>query len=400
MSVTPFACFYDSTGRVPKDIGQSFMTNFGSLTACNLVAHELSADNLHGILTGATGATGAQGATSTTGPTGAAGLGGYTGITGPTGPTGPTFVATCDGDDNIVAGSEPPLSTGTGNALYGCSAGGSLDTGVCNTAFGFQALGAEVSGTNNVVINDAMLLADGSSDSVAIGAVAAASSSMVTDSILVGFAADANNTDPIVGNIAIGALSMQSQTTGTDNVAFGLEALTNLTTGSLNVGVGKQIAPTTGSGNTIFGTSSVNDAVANTSVFAFGTQLLPVSNALYFLPGLAELTSTAVHYNTITGQAGPATSSKRFKDNIQNLSVSRDRVLQLRPVSFERTDSKAREYGFIAEEVNAVLPEVVPKDAEGLPYSVNYERIAVLLLDVVQQQQRDLAALQARIKTH
>ena len=50
------------------------------------------------------------------------------------------------------------------------------------------------------------------------------------------------------------------------------------------------------------------------------------------------------------------------------------------PVAKPGRKPPPRQFGLIAEEVVAVLPEIVPLDGEGLPYSVNYERLVVLLL--------------------
>jgi len=83
-----------------------------------------------------------------------------------------------------------------------------------------------------------------------------------------------------------------------------------------------------------------------------------------------------------------------------NESVGRPELLpQLRGVSYDRKDSGKHEIGVIAEEVGAVVPEVVSyekngKDAAG----VDYGRLTALLIEAVKQQQKEISALRAQLR--
>lgn len=100
------------------------------------------------------------------------------------------------------------------------------------------------------------------------------------------------------------------------------------------------------------------------------------------IPGLGTVVSTAVNYNAGTGAIGPVTSSLRFKENVTDMTVDSNKIFSLVPVSYNRKDTKdVHEFGYIAEDVVNVLPEIVPLDIEGLPYSVNYDKIVVLLVE-------------------
>ena len=63
--------------------------------------------------------------------------------------------------------------------------------------------------------------------------------------------------------------------------------------------------------------------------------------------------------------------------------------MQLRPVTFtfkpEMNMGTTTQVGFIAEEVNLVIPELVSFDEEGLPSGVNYPNIGVLLTEALQE---------------
>jgi hypothetical protein len=55
------------------------------------------------------------------------------------------------------------------------------------------------------------------------------------------------------------------------------------------------------------------------------------------------------------------------------------------------------QYGLIAEEVYKLYPELVIRDAEGVIQGVRYDELAPMLLNVVQQQEKRLAAQDSEI---
>lgn len=91
------------------------------------------------------------------------------------------------------------------------------------------------------------------------------------------------------------------------------------------------------------------------------------------------------------GQICIATSAARFKREVQALAREHIRatVARLRPVSYKSTceadDPTRTHYGLIAEEVAEVDPNLVTYDDDGSPRGVAYDRIAMLLLPLVQE---------------
>jgi hypothetical protein len=84
-------------------------------------------------------------------------------------------------------------------------------------------------------------------------------------------------------------------------------------------------------------------------------------------------------------------SSRRWKTHIQPLHNALGMIEQLRGVSYDRKDSGKHEIGVIAEEVGAVVPEVVSyeengKDARG----VDYSRLTALLIEATKEQQLEI----------
>jgi hypothetical protein len=91
-------------------------------------------------------------------------------------------------------------------------------------------------------------------------------------------------------------------------------------------------------------------------------------------------------------------SSRRWKTNIQPLHNALGMVEQLRGVSYDLKDSGKHEIGVIAEEVGAVVPEVVSyeengKDARG----VDYSRLTALLIEAAKEQQGEIQKEQAQL---
>lgn len=86
-------------------------------------------------------------------------------------------------------------------------------------------------------------------------------------------------------------------------------------------------------------------------------------------------------------------SSTRYKSDIRDLQEPMALIASLRPVRYQWLDGSGNDIGLVAEEVAEQVPELATY-ADGQVEGVKYDRLAVLLLAVVQQQSRELAALQ------
>jgi hypothetical protein len=100
------------------------------------------------------------------------------------------------------------------------------------------------------------------------------------------------------------------------------------------------------------------------------------------------------------GQLGVTTSSERFKTDIAPMELRSEKLAALRPVTFHyKSDPHgALQYGLIAEQVAQVYPDLVVRDKEGRVVSVRYDELAPMLLNVVQKQQRNAAALTQEVR--
>ena len=84
-------------------------------------------------------------------------------------------------------------------------------------------------------------------------------------------------------------------------------------------------------------------------------------------------------------------SSLRFKENIQDLNYGLSEVLELRPISFEyKSDNQIDpesgvHIGFIAEEMELVIPEVITYTPEGVVQGIDYPVLTSLLAKAIQE---------------
>jgi hypothetical protein len=87
------------------------------------------------------------------------------------------------------------------------------------------------------------------------------------------------------------------------------------------------------------------------------------------------------------------TSSKRYKENISSLDYSLPAILKLEPVSYNRIGESKKEIGFIAEDVELVVPEVIEYNYDGEIEGISYGRLTSVLIKAVKEQQKQIDEL-------
>jgi uncharacterized coiled-coil protein SlyX len=152
-------------------------------------------------------------------------------------------------------------------------------------------------------------------------------------------------------------------------------------------------------GNMVF--DKVNDA------YTTSTEFMRINSSGNL--GLGTATPTAkLHVNgDIVANSIAGTSDARFKTNISPIIKPLDKVLQLKGVTFDwntkefpsRAFSKKRAVGFIAQEVEKIVPEVVETEITEEGYkSVQYDKIVALLVEAIKEQQQQIEELQQQVK--
>lgn len=95
--------------------------------------------------------------------------------------------------------------------------------------------------------------------------------------------------------------------------------------------------------------------------------------------------------NTGSAYGGPWLdySDERLKTNIRPISNPRTKALALRGVAFDWKESGEPSIGFIAQEVEKVLPELVSADPRGFK-AVDYSKLTSLLIEALKAQDAEL----------
>ena len=311
------------------------------------------------------------------------------------------------------------LNTGSGNtavgdgALYGYDATGPVN-GSLNTAVGAQALFRNTTGANNTAVgwfalqsnttgaqnaasgHGAMAINTTGTGNSAHGYLALYNNTTGQENSAHGYLALYNNTTG-QGNSAHGAWALWGNRTGSDNAAIGRFAMSNNDAGNLNTALGAFAGPDSGSSNLTNATAiGAYATVRQSNTMVLGSPGVRV--------GIG--TSTPSNVFTVAQGAGVAISdgwttysSRRWKTNIQTLQGALGKVEQLRGVSYEVMANGKHEVGLIAEEVGAVVPELVSWDQNGQDaQGVDYSRLTALLIEATKQQQALIRGQQKQIK--
>ncbi len=263
-------------------------------------------------------------------------------------------------------------TTGIDNTAIGAGAMFSNTMGQDNTATGLSALIMNITGNENTATGVFALEENTSgADNTATG-VRAMMFSTGNDNTATGVDSLENNTSG-GSNTAIGGVALGANTTGSNNIAVGFDAGDNLTTGSNNIDIFD--AGVAGESNTI----RIGSQGAQTTTFIAG---------IFGGPKIKKGCDVIAGSN---GMLGCIKSSARYKRDIRDMGDASDKLMKLRPVTFQyKEDSDGiQQYGLIAEEVQKVYPELVIEGEDGRPETVEYQVLPAMLLNELQKEVRD-----------
>ena len=330
-------------------------------------------------------------------------------------------VTTADGNTALGRSALSATTTGEQNTAAGWFALEANATGHNNSAFGVSALRNGAANLQNVAIGTRAVF-NGGTANVAAGfdALANADAAGTTGNTALGYRAlyDADDDN----NTAVGHDTLSALNTGTFNTAVGKSALDAVTSGVQNVGLGGNSLGSlaTGDGNVAVGYTAgflllngSNNLYVNNPGANAESNTMRLGNATHtraFAAGIRGVTTANNNALTVVidsaGQLGTVSSSRTTKFDIADLDPAVTAAVQrLRPVQFRyrapfADGSTPLQYGLIAEEVEAVLPDLVAYDGQGQPASVKYHVLPGLLLAEVQRleqarvaQEADLARL-------
>jgi hypothetical protein len=321
------------------------------------------------------------------------------------------------------------VNTGVDNVFIGYSAGAVNTSGTYNTVIGSSTYSGST-GSNNTVVGylSATSITSGSNN-VAVGTGIMQLNSTGAYNVAVGNDALANTTGgsaTAIGHAALGKVSTGFGNTGLGffagtrintgayNTALGGESGSYVTTGSYNTIVGFQSGAsgvgnlTTGSNNIFIGTQTIASASSVSSEIIIGNNLTGKGTQTAFIGG------TNGAYNAKNVTTWETTSDERIKRNIVDSPKGLAEVKQLRVRNFnykqvedmplneegkpiiDNLDPNKRITGFIAQELQTVMPECVNTTASGL-LSVSSDPVIYALVKAVQELAAEVEALKARL---
>jgi trimeric autotransporter adhesin len=338
------------------------------------------------------------------------------------------------GNDNAFFGNDAGQSNTTGgsNAFFGKGAGADNTTAVGNSFFGALAGNSNSTGANNAFFGfEAGRLSDTAFNNSFFGYQAGESNVIGLNNSFFGFNAGQLNTGS--RNSFYGSGAGQVSTGGFHNTFIGGQAGGANTTGDDNtfVGLDSGLINTTGSSNTIIGANSNLSANNLLNATAIGANaFVAQSNALILgsVNGINGATSdTKVGIGTTTPldtldidgimrlrvlgsggilalchninkQISTCSSSLRYKTDIAPFSSGLNIVNRLRPITFNWKSGGLRDLGLGAEDVAAVEPLLVTYNETGEVEGVKYDRVAVVLLNAVKEQQVQIEQQQKQLQ--
>lgn len=114
----------------------------------------------------------------------------------------------------------------------------------------------------------------------------------------------------------------------------------------------------------------------------------------------AHQVATAFNFNastgTLTSTIVTASSDERLKENVRPIADALSKVLQLSGVLFNRIGQTDDEIGYIAQQVEKIIPQVIHTDADGMK-SLAYGNLVALLGEAIKEQQQQIEELKGRI---
>lgn len=196
-------------------------------------------------------------------------------------------------------------------------------------------------------------------------------------------------------NAFFGTFSGRNTLTGRGNTFIGTSAGFNHISGFKNTAIGAYA--NVGANNqftTIIGAEATNTEDNSIQLGRLGADIVKIGR---LASGDGSNSNLCLNANNAISLCS---SSIRYKSNIFNFKLGLDVIKQLRPIFFNWKASDELDFGLVAEEVAEIEPLLVHKNKDGKVEGVKYDRIGVLLINVVQDQQLQIENQSKTIKRH
>ena len=305
-------------------------------------------------------------------------------------------VGSFTGDYNVFIGYQSGMSNGEGqsNVFIGESTGQANDEGRYNLFLGNKA------GLNNQTGNFNCYLGSQSGyhnilgvNNTYVGYLCAYNDSS-SNNVFMGFRSAYNHTSG-EKNFFAGGWSGYNNVDGAQNTLVGDRAGYNNVNGSGNVFLGHQAGYYESDSNKLY---IENSSTTYPLIYGeFDSDMLVING------NDSHNSSDFTFY--VNGTAGGnlawnSGSDRNLKKNIETIPNALKKVMKLRGVNFEWKDKdckeKGKRIGFIAQEVEEVIPEVINKDND--KYSMQYAPVNALLVEAIKEQQELIDAMNDKME--
>lgn len=288
------------------------------------------------------------------------------------------------------------------NYFIGESAGSSNTFGLYNTMLGFRAGQFNTEGSANVMIGfESGRSSTTGHANVFIGNEAGMSNEGGSENVYMGSRAGRNNTGS--SNVFLGSHA-GAENMGSGNVYLGSNAGSR-NKGSNNIIIGNNSADAFQEANNLFVLENgTKDETRSLMVGHFDSDMLRI-NAFTGFNAKPDSVYALVANGTISVGEVATNSDARFKRNIVSLQDALDVITSMEGVIYEwdrdrfpeRNFDDQKHLGFIAQEVESVMPELVSTDTRGYK-SVNYQKVSTLLVEAVKEQQQQISERDEKIR--
>ena len=330
------------------------------------------------------------------------------------------------GGNNSFFGNEAGSNNTTGslNSFFGDWAGDFNTTGDLNSFFGHRAGWKNTSGSLNVIVGyDAGQVNTSGNSNSFFGTAAGWSNTTGNSNTYLGTIAD--GTAGISNSTAIGA---RAKVTESNSLVLGAINGVNGATADTKVGIGTtaptyklQVVDPLNSGlrvqtNTTGGTvgsfGGFGDFQIDSNGLAGGRFTVRengnvgigtnIPDAKLDVAGKVRIGSlgaaglTHLCQNSF-GEVALCSSSLRYKTDLRPFRSGLNLINRLQPVSFTWKSGQSRDLGLGAEDVAAIEPLLVTHNTNGEVEGVKYDRLAVVLINAVKEQQAQIERQQAEI---
>ncbi len=293
-----------------------------------------------------------------------------------------TFVGRSSGEES---------TTGNGNSFFGDKSGDKNTTGFGNTIVGAKSSSiseGNTTGSNNTLLGYNANVGSGNLNfATAIGADAVVS---ISNSVVLG---RTNDTVRVPGILSV--------TGGTDvEPGFGGYIVAGTNTGTnVTIDDNEIMARNGGAATTLFLNADGGDVnLISTGTGNVGIAIAGTPQDKLHVDGIIRVTTLGSAGGTslcrnASGQISTCSSSLRYKTNFSMYRPGLDLISRLKPIAFDWKDGGMHDLGLGAEDVAAIEPLLVTYNARGEVEGVKYDRIGVVLVNAVKEQQKQIEGL-------